>query len=71
MDFIILVAADPSRAAWATLQVEPRALPCPLRSSGTGLALRDGAFALYGACSPKEVRMGEVWRFSGSRGVWL
>ncbi|RMZ52727.1 hypothetical protein APUTEX25_000846, partial [Auxenochlorella protothecoides] len=56
VDFIILVAADPSRAAWATLQVEPRALPCPLRSSGTGLALRDGAFALYGACSPKELQ---------------
>lgn len=56
-DYVLLVGCEASRATWAKL-LGP-AVPPPaagLRSSATGLALREGAFGLYEACGSAELQ---------------
>lgn len=58
LDYIVLVATDPAPDAWQLLGLNSSLIAMPaitVRSTETGSALREGAFALYNACTAKEV----------------
>lgn len=61
-DFIALVESEPAYDSWILMGLtEADGLPAePVRSTAAGMAMREGAFAIYGACTPDEVR--GAWR---------
>ncbi|KAK2080804.1 hypothetical protein QBZ16_000658 [Prototheca wickerhamii] len=66
-DFIALVESEPAYDSWMLMGLtEADGLPAePVRSTTAGMAMREGAFAIYGACTPDELQF--VFYLLGSR----